>query len=374
MRELVALLCLTACGFEGSPGVQPDEGSPVDQSPGAEIPLEPVCKPGFFNICGLRAPAADLIITSSDDLDTDSDLRCRVQPQSGGPEVCMFFFRRIELQTGATLTVHGRRPFALIAKDTMIIKGIIDVSSKRARTEPGAGSQPVGCASQSNPVANTGGGGGGAGGSLATAGGNGGIGNRDGGGTPANAAGGIAGLPLAALSALRGGCNGQEGGIGSSAPGGLLGLGGGAVYLAAASMNLSGSILAGGAGGGLASTNDGGGGGGCGGMIIVEGGSLAISGTLLATGGGGGAGRGGAASTNGLGEDALTEAAAKGGRMSGGGDGGDGALLASGAKGADHNGGGGGGGGGAGYILLITGSLDSGGAKITPTPTVRPLE
>lgn len=377
MRWGALLLLVSACGFSGAEGqgeVAEDAGP--DSAPDSGV-MPPPCTPGFLDLCAQAAPVGSFVITSTE-INTDTDDRCRVLKQASGPDVCLFYFQDVEVQGGGTLLAYGARPFALVAGGALKIAGTLDVSSRRSRpTKRGAGGAlaPAAgvCAFVSNPAKARGGGGGGAGGTFAMQGGGGGTGNGDGlGGGAANSAGGTPGPMIALPASLRGGCNGQEGADGQNAPGGLMGLGGGAVYLAASSLTITGSVLAGGSGGGGGDRDDGGGGGGSGGMIVAQSGDLRISGTLLATGGGGG--KGGNGTQNGqAGDDATTPTAAKGGGGNqGGGEGGDGATLATGARGMNDGAGAGGGGGGTGFILLLGASPDTTSATIVPTATTRP--
>jgi hypothetical protein len=338
----------------------------------------PACVPGFLNLCELTAVDSDFSVTNAQ-IDTDADNRCQTLKQTDGPDVCLFYFKNINVQAGGTLLALGARPFALVAKDQLTIAGVLDVSSQRGRLgQPGAGSAPTAtglCSSVSPPVVATGGGGGGAGGTLMTAGGKGGIGNTDNSaGGPANAAGGVPGLAQTEPTFLRGGCNGQAGANGQTPPAGLLGQGGGAVYLSAATLVITGNVLAGGSGGGGGGgIDDGGGGGGSGGVIVAQSPSLRVSGMLLATGGGGGKGKGGGGGPGGeSGADAITPSAAKGGQQgNGGGHGGDGSTSAGGGAGQDNVGGAGGGGGGSGLILLLGPQINTASSTIVPAETKR---
>ncbi len=294
----------------------------------------------------------------------------------GGQEICVFYYNKVEVQAASTLLAYGSRPFALVAKDMMIIRGTVDVSSRLVRTPAdrrrGAGggtpASPGLCSFTSEPQSAGGGGAGGAGGTLATQGGAGGVGNTDGnGGGMADRAGGTPGQQLLTLAQLRGGCDGQNGAPGVGNTGATGGMGGGAVYLSAASLQILGNILAGGSGGaGAPENDDGGSGGGSGGVIVLESPSLTISGQLLATGGGGGRG-----SNTGVpaapGSDATTTTPAPGGSNSTpGGQGGAGATNVNGAPGMENDGGGGGGGGGTGFIQLRGKTPNTGGAMIMP--------
>jgi hypothetical protein len=371
------LLSISACGFSGSEGVAlvDDDGDDGAEEDPVDVPAPPpACVPGFVDLCAQLDPGGTFSISNAE-IDTDQDTRCRVVKQPNGPDLCLFYFTDVELQAGGVVLAFGSRPFALVAKNTLKIAGTLDVSSKRQRPKRGAGSAPTQtglCGFTTQPGTAMGGGGGGAGGTLVTAGGAGATGNQDGiGGGNANVPGGTPGAAQDAPLILRGGCDGQTGANGQGGADGTGGQGGGAVYLAAASMQITGAVLAGGAGGTGGGNDDGGGGGGSGGVIVAQSDSLMVSGTLLATGGGGGQGGSGFQGGD-AGDDASTTTSAQGGQQGGGGGrGGDGATNATGMGGQPNGAGAGGGGGGAGLVLLLGPQLDTGGAKIAPTVTKR---
>lgn len=366
-RHLLALGVLgcaynaLGCGFAGSdPG--PMEEPPID--------APAVCVPGFVDLCAASAVPAEF--SGSLDINTDTDPRCQSLPQpAGGPEICLIYVSTISITN--PLRAHGTRPLALAATGDIVISGKIDVSSRRDQVEPGAGSRTTGCG-MTPPMNDPGGAGGGAGGSFASSGGVGGEGDMDNNGGDKGAGGVPSGTE--ALTRLRGGCAGQAGGNGndngpppSVASGGR---GGGAVYVTGKSIHIAGSIVASGAGGsgGLRNRDDGGGAGGSGGAIVLEAASITITGLILAIGGGGGEGSSGEGDGK-DGEDATTVSAAPGGTMfPQGGDGGDGGTNAAGGDGKTAVGGGGGGGGGSGYIRIISPNLVSSEATIVPMATI----
>ncbi len=331
---------------------------------GGEKPAEPPCVPGFLDLCGLPEPTDSLML--SGELDTAIDPRCQPFPQSGGPEVCLIYASEIEIAS-AGVVAYGTRPLAIAAVHSLKVQGALDVSSKRSRPGAGASSSTDAiCNYGQVPVANTQGAGGGAGGSFATAGGGGGVGNV---GAASTSAGGIPGSLQPTPTILRGGCNGQDGAAGQDPAISPKGTGGGAVYLVADEIEVSAaaSVLAGGSGAGASGRDDGGGGGGSGGLIVIHAATLRLSGLVIATGGGGSQG-GAGTGTGQPGADATSVAAAEGGQSAThGGWGGDGATDSSGAIGLSDDDGGGGGGGGAGFILVRTtqeASIDA--TKIMP--------
>lgn len=351
-------------------GPGPTDGMPVD--------VNPECLPGIVNLCGQTVVNADFVV-SSDSFNTDSDNRCKVIEQTGGPDVCLLYYNRIEVQFGGVFKAYGSRTLAMVGKNSLLIRGTLDVGSHSASTnQPGAGSArttPGLCAFTSPPEAADGGGAGGAGGTFLTRGGNGGMGNTDNNPPPGNRLGGVPGPAIAAPSILRGGCDGQAGAPDETAEAGVGGQGGGAVYLSASSLDISGSVLAGGAGAGGGGIDDGGGGGGSGGMIVVQSASLKVSGLLLAAGGAGGQG-GGRNDPGETGDDATLPMPARGGDTNGrGGNGGNGGTgsgpTTNGVAGLSATPGGGGGGGGAGFILLLSPQIDTTDSSIVPMATRR---
>lgn len=368
---LVMVLGLSACGFSGSSGEGTADGPLGDGSSGSDGPAS--CAPGFVDLCGEPAGSDSLIITSGTTINTGQDVRCRVKNQAGGPPICALFFKRLEIQAGAVLRFVGPRPVAVSASEEIVITGVLDVSSRRndGPSDQAAGNQTA-CTFARAAEEDVGGAAGGAGGTFATKGGDGGDGDRDNNGADDDTA--LGGRPgeILALGALRGGCAGQAGAYNSMATRGLPGRGGGAVYLTAPKIAITGAVKAAGAGGSGGGTDaaggGGGGGGGSGGLIVIESPLVDVSGaTLFATGGGGG--QGGDANSNG--EDAAdadsTTVAAPGGDAGGnGGNGGNGALTGDGEAGDSDNSGGGGGGGGVGYIRIFSKSAKQDRAKVAP--------
>lgn len=365
-RTLVAvgLVGIAGCGFDGA--------SPQEQKP------DELCTPGFFDLCPLEARAGAFSVApdTSRSLDTGDSGDCTVVAQADGSELCLLYFDSVAIE--GELLASGPRPLALAAREKMTIAGSIDVSSRRTRpSSPGAGAlgaSDAACAFRGAPIGFKDGGGGGAGGSFITIGGDGGAGNADTkGGASMPSTGGVAASEgLAVPSALRGGCPGQLGGDGNVANdgrGGAGGDGGGAVYLSARELSISGRVLASGAGGaGGVLTRAGGGGGGAGGMIVLQAASVTVSGLLLASGGGGGAGAD--PNPGAPGSDPISTTPAPGGAGRGASGGGGAGAGAKGDNGRSANDGGGGGGGGGGAILVLSPRPSLNG-QAAPEPEVR---
>jgi len=366
--------CGAACGSSGGDG--PADAPPVDSPPSADArvdatldALPSMCVPGYLDLCNESPPSIALAVAGAATVNTDTDPRCRVRSQVGGPEVCVFYYTKIEIPAGASLFAFGSRALAMASTEELIIDGTLDVGSLRSRTQRPAGSL-VACAGTA-PKEDLGGGGGGAGGTNATQGGPGGLGDTDNGrNADGTGTGGIASA-AAAFSVLRGGCPGQKGGNSAVSVGGN---GGGAIYLSGKTVTIGGRIQAQGAagtGGGADVDGGGGGGGGAGGTIVIQGSlSVTVNATavLLATGGGGGQG-GTSTSVGESGSDPVNATPAPGGdNANSGGNGGVGGVTAAGANGQNSTGGGGGGGGSGGFIRILSPTRTLTGALIAPAP------
>lgn len=371
MRALLfgGVVACVACSFPRPPDSPQDvDGPPPDGA--ADSPIAS-CKPGFIDFCSEPAPTQALVISGSVTINTDTDARCRVKRQTGAPEICALFFTRFETTAAAVVSFRGSRAVAIVASEEIVLRGVLDLGARTADAPP-AGAL-LSCAHDRAAEADAGGGAGGAGGSFGGRGGDGGDGDIDTStGADDRAFGGraAAGVPL---TALRGGCTGQLGGSNQNAPYGDGGRGGGAVYLTAPRVSVSGTINVSGAGGrgGLSGQETGGGGGGSGGMALVEGAVVTVSDALLfATGGGGG--QGGHPSRFGAdGEDGGSSLPARGGSLAGsGGAGGEGAVTSDAVIGASSGSGGGGGGGGVGYLRILSKSATVG-AGVTAAPTLQ---
>jgi hypothetical protein len=328
-----------------------------------------------FKVCFASAPTGTTHVSMATTFNTADGtgegipLNCAT-PMSGGSGYCVLAASTITIS--APLHAVGARPLVLVAADSIIMPapGSIDVGSHRLPTESiGAGADPsTGCnASSRSPTTANGTSGGGAGGSFIRRAGDGGLGGGAAGGIPGGHA-----LVVQAVTAVRGGCPGQDGAGGGS---GAHGHSGGAVFLIAGnSIFIDGLINAGGEGGAGGGPANAGGGGGAGGMIGFHAATIQVTGTLIANGGAGG--EGGSNSVEGNpGGDAVSIAPAAGGTNGSttGGDGGAGSGNATGDEGTmgldgtiGGEGGGGGGGGGAG---LIKGPPASLGTKVSPEAT-----
>ncbi|AKF05827.1 hypothetical protein [Sandaracinus amylolyticus] len=326
--------------------------------------------------------ARDVVVAGTARFDTSACTStmslARVVPQSAGPSVCVLQVRNLRVESGATLSVVGNLPLAILATGDVEIRGTLDASAALERPGPGggAGGRP-GAIDGSGWGPGRGGtrmgsfdDGGGGGGGLCGSGGAGGAGG--------DAAGGAAGPATDAqlLVPLRGGSGGglglgaTGGGPGATGTFGLGGGGGGGVQISALGrIRVEGAILVGGGGGRAGRSVEAGnwgagGGGGSGGGILLEAPEVAFegSGTLGATGGGGG-GSASAGTSGGDGEDGRVSLTSASGGASGGpeygasgGDSGGGEVLAGRAGEANEarSANGGGGGGGAGCIVVRT--------------------
>ena len=305
---------------------------------------------GFGKTCFMEAnlPNAPATVPAGP-FNTDNSPLCATNVE-GNPPWCVIAATDLTIATG-TLAAIGTKPLVLVATGTLSVNGTIDVASHRGGQQ-GADSNVAAMCDAGTAPNNSGGG---AGGSFGAAGGNG--GNN----------GGVAGA-IKPTNAMRGGCPGQDGKSGMP---GAKGLGGGTVYLIAATkIVVGGSINASGAGGSAGVTgNAGGGGGGSGGLIGLDSPMVTNGGAIFANGGGGAEGSGNATKGNDGNESINGAAAAASGSTSNGGDGAAGGASGAAGNGQDSGGfGGGGGGGGVGAVKLFQAATITGGT-VSPPPS-----
>jgi hypothetical protein len=359
MRAALALV-LGLAGCDRILGITPVDDDALEDAASADA--EACYGIGLLRQCVELPAAGDLLLSGA--IDTDTDARCDVQSQAGGPQLCVISATNIMV---SDFTATGARPLVLVATDQLDVAGNLSVASTLAGGS-GAGAKGP-CNPPVPPGGSTMGAGGGAGGSFAYLGG---PGAR---GASQVAPGGKAGDSIS-LTSVRGGCRGGDGGAPTGTTPASGGAGGGAVYLiagarikiaAAAAVNASGAAGQGGA------VLGGGGGGGSGGLIALDAPLIAVEGSLFARGGGGG---GGGALTTGGGDG--KEAMSPGGAVSGGGGtgsgstgGGDGCGSPNGTVGGNPGGdatyGGGGGGGACGFIRIY--GMRMGAGLLNPAAT-----
>jgi len=320
------------------------------------------CASTFIDVCMQPAPTMSIDISGAETINTDTDPRCTTLVQASGGPVCLVNATTVNITSTGSLTATGSRPLAISSSSTMMIAGMIDVSSRRVGGQRGPASDDAACTFAAVPEEDAGGGGGAAGGSFGAKGGDGGVGDTDNSiGADGTAAAGLAG-PVAMPTVLRGGCRGQTGGPeGGGGLGGTGGHSGGGLYLYAIDrIELSGRIRATGAGGEGGQVQAGGGGGGSGGLVVIESMTIAVSGEINANGGGGGEGGARVGSTPVSGQPGVDATfgttPAPGGvgtdnRFGFGGAGGAGTTPA--ATATSSGAAGGGGGGGVGVIRLL---------------------
>jgi hypothetical protein len=375
------LLSIAGCGFHPTTTANGDVGSGFYSD--AHLDDGGMCFGTKDIICLAMEPSGTLILPTTTPLSTDTDCTEVVLGQ------CVVAAQDIDV-TGMLIAI-GTRPLVLIAVNTIMIDGSVDVSSKTAPPRIGASANDASCSTANAGASDSGGGGGGAGGSFTTIGAAGGVGDLNMNHPPnGSAPGGMATVPTI-VSHLRGGCPAGRGGEGDDpstdlglSPGGPGGASGGAVRLIAnTQIVVGGAIYASGAGGGTTMGNSGscatnnggyeqgGGGGGTGGMIWLDAPSVMVAGTIAANGGGGAGGGGcygGSPGTDGT--TSSWNARASGGTgetADSGGDGGAGAAAGLAALTGSSADSGAGGGGGSEGIVWIDGSL-VGGAMISPAP------
>jgi hypothetical protein len=336
---------------------------------GGDVAMPRCYGSGAYSACVTPPPTDAIDLAGA--LDTDTDPRClAVQPAdwagAGQPDAC--FLAGTDITVSAAVTVSGSRPLVVLG-DAIQIDALLDVASHRGGAL-GAGANASACAAfggdagDAAPI-----GGGGAGGSFGTGGGNGGRANNNN-----NIPGGLAAAPDGASpTVLRGGCPGQVGGTGNAAAG-APGAGGGAIYLAATTIDITASGVINASGGAAAAGGDGAGGsgGGAGGMIVLFADTITAAGTIVANGGGASSGgRDGQSGNDGRDPSTMDVTVPGGGGRGPGGDGGDGFALGRNARdgGTGANRAGGGGGGGGGYIQanhMLSGGSVSPAAAIAP--------
>jgi hypothetical protein len=338
---------LNVCGADGRPA-----GTETCQL-GCSDAIAPHCEylqPKYLpSVCDELA-SEDLTYSSVGGFDTDLDNNCTggVVIQTGGPAICVVRARTITISESATLNVSGSRALALVADETVLVAGVLDISANSYIDGPAGGFiKSGGVCGMSN-------GGGGAG--FQTAGSHGGNATNDGGA----ANGGMMAMDPALLAALVGGSRVADS---FPAPGGA----GGAATLISCrgTVSVTGTIDAnggGGSGGALFfSTPTGGSAGGSGGNVVLQGANVSITGNLFANGGAGGAGKptnaaGGAAGQDG--QRAVAPAARGGLPGMGNGAGGNGGAQAlpptTGKRLFDAGAGAGGGGGSVGFLQTYT--------------------
>lgn len=305
-------------------------------------------------------------------------LRYRVTAPAGtAPGLAILGVRDLTIPPTTVLRPLGARALVIVARDSIVVQGEIDVGAGRAASAvgtaviaaAGAGGQR-GCTAAFAPAQGCAPGGigghanqrdtGGGGGGFGTAGGRGGpsaVLLSDGGASVPQAMLGAM-CPQTALVPLRGGSGGGCGFGGDDGGGG-----GGALQLTSFTSILvsGGTVYAGGAGGDGSASRGGGGGAGAGGGILIEAPTILVDGGRLITSGGGG------------GDGAGIDAPGENGRRTGatalgsgnGGRGATGLAVAAGELPADDgtrpasgmSGGTGGGGGGAGVVHLRSVSL-----------------
>jgi hypothetical protein len=369
------ILLLAACKFSTSltpgdgdnTGGEPLIDAPPDSPPDA---FDEKCfGSGAFYLCLSAVPTGSVSLDGQTILTTPCNNNTELVSMLGGVPVCVIAANQISLAGGQTAGIVGNKPLVLVAVTSILINGVLDVSSVRGNTGPNA--NPAVCNNTGiNGAMNIAGGGGGAGGSFGSIGGAGGTGGGGGGGMPT--------APVAKpVTVLRGGCAGGTGATGTAGTAAIGGPGGGAVYLVSrGTLTIGGTINASGGGGEGAPDNKiGGGGGGSGGMIVLDAMSLVINANarIVANGAGGAAGAGnvGAAED---GREPITTTPlvpALGGPTNTGGavPGGNGAAGPTAATaGMPNANGGGGGGGGVGIVRVLRGGTIPA-AQVSPPPS-----
>ncbi len=341
----------TDASAESADANQARDGSDQEVADAASVPI---CIIGSFNLCNAGPPAGSILVDTDQIFDTVNDVNCRDFPQQGGLEFCLLYVESFTVDANSTFRAFGNRPLLIASPGSILISGIVDVSSTfDGRRGPAANSGE--CNPGSDAQGNFGGGGGGSGGSFQGTGGVGGEGNAN--GALGSGAGGIPAPAIPAPTHIRGGCRGGNGGNSLTAGDG--GDSGGAIAFASIApflLSTGASINASGAKGeGGSAALGGGGGGGSGGMIFIEAPAILSEGLLFANGGAGGGGANvlakGSDGAHGTGATAAIGGNAPGGAGRGGNASGQNTSI-DGSLGQGANTAAGGGGAAAGFILL----------------------
>lgn len=297
-------------------------------------------------------------------------LAFKLAKQADGSPIAVYVARSIRIPAKMMLTIQGRNPIALIALDTIEIRGSL-IASATGDTATAGGHGPT-----RKDNARGAGPGGGSAASAVTAGGGGAHCGKGGAGASEVGKAGApprAGAPYgaASLAPLLGGS------AGGAAAAGAGGAGGGAVQLIAKTsitIAAGGVVNAGGGGGefgGEASGQEAAG-GGSGGSILLEAQDVSVSGTLAANGGGGGSGTSSniPSGANATGNATPAPGGASNGVSPGGSGSGGGRIDgANGTASPDKTAGGGGGGAGRIRIHTKSGVATLAGGTLSPAAT-----
>ncbi len=342
-----------ACALTGSGLLAAVEDAGIDLSMLADVDFTAANEPGIHsdqNVCGSPSDCSDYLPVKSP---TNAAVVYTTLRQSNGIQIGVYIANSWTVEAGATLTLQGSYPIALVALTDITVYGAISGASDYFSgngpggypTPPGGATTAQGQGPGGGPVGSTNGADTGGGGASYC-----GVGGAGGGATTTTPAYGNA-----TVIPLQGGSSGGTNGGGP---------GGGAIELVAGtSITVSGTISAGGAGGLFGSA-----GGGSGGALLLEAPAVTVTGALAANGGGGGSNGDANAGMDG---QASAVAAPGGAGPDDGATGGVGSAGMSlvGAPGELNGTSVSGGGGGAGYIRIntMTGSATLTGGILSPS-------
>src|SRR5665647_1823516 len=108
----------------------------IDTPPGSP------CFGTLSPVCFATLPVGD--VTISGVINTDTDSRCQVRTQVGGPDLCAIAGDTVTV-VSAGASVTGSRPLVLVASQYLVVLGTLNVSSTRT-TQIGAGANVAACA------------------------------------------------------------------------------------------------------------------------------------------------------------------------------------------------------------------------------------
>jgi hypothetical protein len=185
MRRVSLLLLLTGCGFQsGTASMNGGDGGGggSDGSGSGGFDATPLCPKIVGGMLGFNASACATPTVGSIDISTSVSID--TAPGASNPPglacavdsatICVLVAPTITIETGAVLSAHGPRPFALFGH-SITIRGTVDVASHIATGVIGAGSLQSSCIPGTLPTLS----GGGRGGDAVTLGG---VGGGGGGG------------------------------------------------------------------------------------------------------------------------------------------------------------------------------------------------
>src|SRR5215471_960622 len=142
-------LSLASCGYpilleRPDGGGMADTAGMADAGDGSSSSSGPTCFGNGLirNLCLASPPTGVLTLSTSINTVTVGKPNCTsIEPQSGGPSLCVIAADSIRIDAGQTLTAIGANPLVLIANTTISIGGTLDVASHGSGGAAAAGAQ-----------------------------------------------------------------------------------------------------------------------------------------------------------------------------------------------------------------------------------------